>query len=255
MTPLSTELLWLVTGLGSGLALGLTGAGGGMIALPLLIYGIGLSLRDATVVALLAVVLGAAINGWVQRSLMDVRRALSIACFAMATSWAARPLKAALPEVAIAVLYVTIVATALLLLWREPSTALNREPTRHWSAAVGVGAVLGLLTSLTGLGGGAILVPLTMRVYAESVARATASSLLAVALGALAALLLQWPGLGQKPGLLELTLLVMGSLTAALAVRAAVSRVDSARMTLTRRLLMTVIGAASIVSVLVRTLA
>lgn len=47
-------------GIGVGLVMGLTGAGGGILAVPALIYAMGWSIQETTPVALLAVTMGAA---------------------------------------------------------------------------------------------------------------------------------------------------------------------------------------------------
>lgn len=60
MTVLLTALFGLIVGL----SLGLTGGGGSIFAIPLLVYGLGLTMTEAVPISLFAVAVTAAVGGW-----------------------------------------------------------------------------------------------------------------------------------------------------------------------------------------------
>lgn len=74
---------WIIISLLVGLVLGLSGSGGGLVAIPLFIHLAGSDIKQATVLSLVVVLLGAIINWRTQRQLTKWRISLGIFLFSI----------------------------------------------------------------------------------------------------------------------------------------------------------------------------
>ena len=197
-----------------GLVLGLTGAGGSVLAVPLLMLVLDWSLARAAPVALAAVCVAAAFGTWAS---WDVRRvryraALWMALFGAALAplglWLARQL----PPQGLELLFGMVMALVALRLWRqalvrpeetrvvraaalgaevESTAPLCRVSTQtgrfEWTpgcAALlgGIGGGAGLLSGLLGVGGGFFIVPSLRAATTLGMHSAVATSLMTIAL-------------------------------------------------------------------------
>lgn len=179
-----------------GLALGLTGGGGSILAVPLLMYALGLPLRDAVMVSLL-VVGGTALFGAVlQRKLAVWRAGLVLSVGGLAGAPVGAWLGSRLPEPVVLGLLAALMAVLGIRLWRGRHAtevplgfwACRREPDGvlrfHWPCAgkLGLaGGLTGLLAGVFGVGGGFLLVPALIWVAALPMERALPSSLVGIA--------------------------------------------------------------------------
>lgn len=192
----------LLLGILVGAVLGLTGAGGGILAVPALVFGMGWSMQQAAPVALLAVAGGAAVGaleGFRQR-LVRWRGALLMAGAGMAATPFGVRLANMLPQRWLLLLFaiVMLVVTARLL-HRDTAAidqhalarragSINPETGRfEWNLPTAlllgaIGALTGLMTGLLGVGGGFVMVPLLRRFTAVSMHGIVATSLLVIAL-------------------------------------------------------------------------
>lgn len=199
-------LAWLAGGLGAvaGLVLGLTGAGGGVLALPLLVFGLGLSIPQAAPIALLAVglsaLLGAAIG--LRQRIVRYRAAALIGACGIITAPLGVWISQRLAAVPLAICFVAVQAWVSVRLWRgaHPShRPLARCPCRldrttgrlEWTAScaralAGTGALAGVLSGLLGVGGGFVIVPALRRYTDLEMNSVVATSLAVIALVALA---------------------------------------------------------------------
>jgi hypothetical protein len=247
-------LSWALIGVIVGFLLGLTGAGGAIIAVPLFVYMLGATLRDATVLSLVAVVSGALLNWGVQRRNTDFRTAFLLSLFSLGGSAAFKPLKAHSPEWVILGLFITVSVVGLLAIWRKPSSASLGGPdlpknTKLIRTVLG-GLGLGALVTMTGLGGGVLLVPLLTGVFGLSLTHAAATSLLAIILTSSSALVFQWGMVSEKITSSELSILVIGSVVSALILKNLLLKVSPVKLDPVRKAVVTGVILLSIMSLL-----
>ncbi len=192
-----------IIGICIGAVLGLTGAGGGMLAVPALVVGLGWTIQQATPVALIAVALSAAIGAidGFKRGLVRYKAAiLMVFAGAPCTAIGVR-VAAALPQRWLMILFATVMliaAARLFLRSRQTDTPTN-EPERVWGRIdpktgrfqwcwgtalliAGIGATAGFMTGLLGVGGGFIIVPLLRRFTNVAMQCVVATSLMVIAL-------------------------------------------------------------------------
>lgn len=207
------ELLAAALGALTGLVLGLTGAGGSILAVPLLMFGLGWTLPQAAPVALLAVSAAAAFGTLVAWDVAYVRYRAALLMSVAGAVLAPLGLLAAsrLPEAVLLLLFaaaMTVVGVRLLRQARQqpeetrivraavagdgasaggPVCRLNEHGRLQWTGAclrrmATVGGVTGFLSGLLGVGGGFVIVP-SLRAWTElSMHSAIATSLMAIAL-------------------------------------------------------------------------
>ncbi|CAB3778707.1 sulfite exporter TauE/SafE family protein [Pararobbsia alpina] len=194
----------LILGAIVGAVLGLTGAGGGILAVPALVAGMGWPMQQATPVALVAVAGSAAVGALdaFRKRLVRYRAALFMAASGVPVTSLGERLAHALPQRALLALFATVmlVVAARLLSQalrrgRADSTdsrfcvgRLNPDTGRLiWSWTTGavlaaIGALTGLMTGLLGVGGGFIIVPLLRKLTDVSMHGIVATSLMVIAL-------------------------------------------------------------------------
>jgi uncharacterized membrane protein YfcA len=208
---LSEVMLTLMLGICVGLVLGLTGAGGGILAIPALTLGLGWSVTQATPIALLAVG-GAATLGalhGLHHGLVRYKAAVVMAVAGWCTAPVGLYLSAQLPGGLLMGLFGVVmfaVACRMYAKARQAADCTDGSATSkkncmldpatgrlHWTARSGatlaaIGASSGLLTGLLGVGGGFLIVPALRRVSNVPMHGIVATSLMVVALISLGAL-------------------------------------------------------------------
>lgn len=188
-----------------GSTLGLTGAGGGILAVPALVLGVGLSMTAAAPIALIAVGLAAftgAIDG-LRRHMVRYKAALIMSVTGGLVSPLGLSLAKQLPEFWLKLLFVGVMLTVALRMFKQ-HLGRTKQPTQLlapakpcmvseqtgkfiWNARcftyiLSIGAFSGLLTGLLGVGGGFIIVPLLQRFTNLKIHSIVATSLMVIAL-------------------------------------------------------------------------
>lgn len=196
-----------------GLSLGLTGGGGSIFAVPLLVYGLGARPREAVGVSLAAV--GAtALAGAVQRlraGQVEVRTGLLFAAAGMVATPAGTLLAGLIPEAALLVLFSALMVIVAVRMWLrasrrpeeasvvraadaplgegESGAACRRDPSGKLAMTSRCAVVLalaglatGVLSGLFGVGGGFVIVPALVLTSGMDIHRAVATSLMVIAL-------------------------------------------------------------------------
>lgn len=207
----------IAIGIVVGLILGLTGAGGSVLAVPLLMAGLGWPLTQAVPVALLAVSAAAALGTWAawRHGIVRYRAALLMAALGMLLAplglWTAERLPPAQLAWMFSALLVAVAARLLGQAWRAPQETIvlrgselheaanSKPPTCQLSTETGrivwtqpclwvvaaTGGITGFLSGLMGVGGGFVIVPALRAVTGLTIHAAVATSLMTIALTSL----------------------------------------------------------------------
>ena len=184
-SPLAPRLaLGLLCGAVVGFSLGLTGGGGSIFAVPLLVYGLDVAPREAVGISLAAGgVLGAPVGSWLGRQLSaDVLLLLfaGLMAFVAARMWSRALRRPEEPRVVRASLEKSPQPRAPACR-HDPSGQIKlTAPCMGIMTVVGVST--GLLSGLFGVGGGFAIVPALVFFSTIDIHRAVATSLLAIAL-------------------------------------------------------------------------
>lgn len=207
----------ILIGICIGLVLGLTGAGGSIFAVPLLMAGLQWPITQAATAALLAVAVSAAVGAglaW-RHSYVRYRAATLMALIGMLFAPAGIAAADYLPEFVLKLLFAGVLVIVGMRMYRmaqrskedasvvraavagegHPSIGkighINPQTGRLiWSAPVAIavsviGAVTGFLSGLLGVGGGFVIVPAIRASLPLSMHSAVATSLMAIAITSL----------------------------------------------------------------------
>lgn len=204
--------LGLVFGAVVGFSLGLTGGGGSIFAVPLLVYGLGLRPREATGVSLAAVGATALVGGLrrLAKGEVEIRTGVLFAVAGMIGAPAGTWLGGKVSDVLLLVLFAILMLVVAARMWRqaerkpdearairarsqeqnnEQGPSCRRDPSgklqltsRCFAVLCVAGLVTGVLSGLFGVGGGFVIVPALVLVSGMGIHRAVATSLLVITL-------------------------------------------------------------------------
>jgi len=170
-------------GLILGSLLGLTGAGGSLVALPLLLS-LHLPMRDAIGVSLGAVGLSAligAIGRW-RSGHIHSRTVLTLAITGIPGSWLGQMLGRHINETHLVIAFCLLVLWSAQRMWRQASLPDNIEQRNRPGILVIIGLMVGIFSGLMGVGGGFLIVPALLWFSPLSMLAATATSMAVIAL-------------------------------------------------------------------------
>ncbi|MEH6591952.1 MAG: sulfite exporter TauE/SafE family protein [Halioglobus sp.] len=187
-------MILAAVGFAVGMALGLTGAGGSILAVPLLMLALDLGPQEAMGISLGAVSAAAMVGVVVRRRKQppQINIALSLAATGVIAAPVGRWLAHQIDERVIIVMFSLLASFVAVKMWRganclsEPdtapeSTATAKKSSQHFVfLAAGVG--LGLLSGLLGVGGGFVIVPFLVLYAGMRIEQAVSTSLLVIAL-------------------------------------------------------------------------
>jgi uncharacterized membrane protein YfcA len=193
-------------GLVVGFSLGLTGGGGAIFAIPLMVYGLGIPAREAVGISLLTVGCTACV-GFVQRArrgMVEFPTGLLFALAGMAGAPIGSRIADTLPEPILLASFSGLMVAIALRMWlkaddkvahlsiidrENDGPACRRDPegklrlTSQCALLLGVvGLSTGILTGMFGVGGGFIIVPALVSFACMGIQRAIGTSLLVVTL-------------------------------------------------------------------------
>ncbi|WP_223455652.1 MULTISPECIES: sulfite exporter TauE/SafE family protein [unclassified Pseudomonas] len=200
-------LLSGIFGIAIGIILGLTGAGGGILAVPALVIGLGWSMTESAPVALFAVSAAAAVGAvdGLRKGLVRYRAALLMALLGAVFSRFGVYFAHLLPNTVLTSLFsMVMVIVAIRMIrqangnsakaadnqqcWQEKNCMINPQTGRlRWtpkcSASLAVvGSLSGLLTGMLGVGGGFLIVPAFQQLSDIRMHGIVATSLMTIAL-------------------------------------------------------------------------
>lgn len=217
-----------------GLSLGLTGGGGAIFAVPLLVYGLGMDAREAIVISLAAV--GAtSLVGFLHRwnlGQVEIRTGLLFAVAGMLGAPAGTWIAGFLTETVLLLSFASLMVFVAVRLWQQashpvPQMLAGRDcpapertdgPACQRDAAgvliltsrcavllLIVGLLTGVISGLFGVGGGFVIVPALVLFSGMSIQRAVGTSLMVIALVSVSGVASQlWAGRAIPPVLTAL---------------------------------------------------
>ena len=219
--------LWsLIFGAVVGLSLGLTGGGGAIFAVPLLVYGLSVPTREAVGISLAAV--GAtSLVGFLHRwrlGQVEIRTGLLFAVAGMLGAPIGTWIAGLLPETLLLSLFAGLMVIVAIRLWQQasrPATESTACPaqdhvdgpscqrdaagaliltSRCAALLLIVGVLTGILSGLFGVGGGFVIVPALVLFSGMSIHRAVGTSLMVIALVSASGVASQlWAGRAISP--------------------------------------------------------
>lgn len=190
--------LSLLLALCVGMVLGITGAGGGIFAIPALMMGMAWAPQQAAPVALVAVAGSAAlgaIEGW-RKGLVRYRAAIVMTLAGIPMTGFGLSIAQRTSPTLLTLLFAAVLLTIAWRLMRTPMIAVTHtypvvldEKTGRfiwvlntWLLFLAFGAITGFMTGLLAVGGGFIIVPLLRQFSPLSIHHCIATSLLVVAM-------------------------------------------------------------------------
>lgn len=205
------EITLMSAGLGLivGLVLALTGAGGSILAIPLLIFSLGLSLQQAAPIALLAILVASTVGALqgLSKGTVRYKAAMLIALLGILCAPLGVIVAHWLPKTMLNGLFAGILVAVAIRGWKNannqdernsaappPACTINPATSRlFWTAPctrslITTGGLAGLLSGLLGVGGGFVVVPSLQRVSNFNHATIVATTLAAIALISLSSL-------------------------------------------------------------------
>lgn len=233
-----TLTLALVLGVAVGILLGLLGGGGSILAVPVLVYALGMDLSEAIPTSLLVIGVASATGAIpkVRAKLIEWRLAAIFAATGIVGTLVGTVLGRHLPEAAVMIGFaiVMIIAGARMLrstddvgtACKTGSSGIDWRRCAPRSIPTGFG--VGVLTGLFGVGGGFLIIPALVLLLGIEMSVAVGTSLVVIVANSAAGLIAQADGLG---GNWALTAAFAGAATAGSLVAGKLStRIDTDKL-------------------------
>lgn len=182
--------LALISGVLTGLALGVFGSGGGIVVVPALIYLLNLPPKEAIAMGLGIIAVTAvlsAMDHW-RAGNVDLRAAASFGPLGVAGTYAGARLGAVVPiSFQLGLFAVVMYMAAYRMLRKKAVDAVSaeRSPAARLALLSGAGGGVGLLAGVVGVGGGFLIVPALVLLAELPMKRAIGTSLAVVSLNSL----------------------------------------------------------------------
>lgn len=197
------EIISIVLGLFVGIVLALTGAGGAILSIPLLVFFLNLGITQAAPIGLFALMLSAGVGALIglKNGLVRYKAAALMAVCGICLAPIGIGLTYYLPTNLLGILFAITLLYVAWSMWREPLLTLpvdcspNTQPCQtnpvtsklFWTAPctarlVLTGGLAGLLSGLLGVGGGFVIVPALRKVSNFNTETIIATSLTIIAL-------------------------------------------------------------------------
>jgi len=206
---LEIQLISILLGAIVGLVLALTGAGGAILAVPLLAYGLDLSLAESAPIALIAVFLASSIGAMqgLLKGIVRYKTAALIALFGILFAPVGVIIAQHISQALLSISFACVLIFVAFQVWHNATQAefLNQEKNPpacsinpvnsklFWTAScttrlMATGSITGLLSGLLGVGGGFVIVPSLTKVSNFDAQTIIATTLATVALISLSSL-------------------------------------------------------------------
>jgi len=189
-----------------GLSLGLTGAGGSILTLPVLVYLAGVPPQEAVGISLFVVGV-AALVGAVQRwraGEFHGKAALMFGVSGMAGAVLGSRFTTLVPDHILMISFAVLMLVVAIRMLGPGEGEVEQEPECRPMRCLTVGGGTGILTGFLGVGGGFLLMPALMRFARLPIAMATGTSLAVIAANALVGWVSHLPGSAERWDLMGL---------------------------------------------------
>ncbi len=240
----------VIIGIIIGTVMGLTGAGGALVAIPLFMQLQGMSLKEASVYSLIAVVIASLSNFYHQRKEANIRLAILFVLFSALGSFFSTPFKHQIPDIGIAITLTVVALYSLYSVW-IPSKKMPSENDQslHLLKTIPLGLLLGVLTTFTGLGGGVLMLPLLIGIYHLPQTKAVATSLVVVGFSSLISFLIQ-SSKGTEISLgLDFLGLIAGTLLTSYLLKIIILKIPSSFTSALRKIIFTIVVILAIIKI------
>lgn len=170
-----------------GVSLGLLGAGGSILAVPILRYAAGLSAKQAVATSLAtvgSVALVGAVIAWKEGRLRKQAALQFSLIAALGTILGVRVATLVSDKIQMA-LFLLVMVAALVAMTRSNPQRSGDTPPPGWLTILGKALGVGVLTGLVGVGGGFLIVPALVAIYRLPMKEATGTSLAVIAINSL----------------------------------------------------------------------
>jgi len=169
-----------------GVSLGLLGSGGSILAVPILKYGAGLSVKQAVATSLATVgavsALGAGL-AWREGRVL-LKEGMLFAVVAMLGTVGGVKIANLMSDKLQMSVFVVVMALASLRMAQSKKAKKEAKPEVSWQGGLRALAV-GVLTGIAGVGGGFLIVPALVSLFHLPMKKATGTSLLVIALNSM----------------------------------------------------------------------
>jgi len=241
-------MVWALIGAIAGMVLGLTGAGGAMVSVPLFIHLQGLTIREATVFSLFVVWIGAISNFVFQRQNVQYKTGLILFVFATVGSFFSAKIKGVMPDDALKIAFVSICLFSLWNTWFKKPGKRNEGRFRYLQLPF-FGILIGFIITLTGLGGGLVLIPFFISVLGLNPREAVATSLFTIILNSTSSFLVQYEAASVYLDWLTVGPLAIGCVVASQGMKALILRLHVDHVEKYRKIVFTSLVTFSMISV------
>lgn len=174
-----------------GASLGLLGGGGSILAVPILVYAVGMTAKPAIAVSLLVVgvtSLIGALRHW-RTSNVDPKTAVAFGLVSMAGSYGGGKLAAQLSDRVQLTIFAAVMLAAAVSMFRSKGEEGERAAPARLPLVIAAAAGVGLLTGVVGVGGGFLIVPALVLFGGLTMKRAVGTSLLVIAMNSVSGFL------------------------------------------------------------------
>lgn len=178
------EILGLILAALIGVSLGLLGGGGSILAVPILLYVVGMATKPAIAASLLVVgttSLVGALRHW-RAANVDFRAAIIFGLVSMVGSYTGGRLAANVSDAFQLVLFAVVMLGASVSMFRSGHDESTTATSDRLPLVVLSAAVVGLLTGIVGVGGGFLIVPALVLFSGLPMKRAVGTSLPVIAM-------------------------------------------------------------------------
>ena len=246
---------WGVIGLLVGSVMGLAGAGGALIAVPFLVHLAEKTIFEATLISLIPVFFASSLNWFFQKNLTHYLTAIMIACFSFFGSYLFSDIKLISSPLLVKSTYLSLAVIGAILIWRKKKSTAHSKPNKQsllfLVKTVLSGFILGVIITMTGLGGGVLLTPWLHYAFKYPLKNAVATSLFTTTI-ATAISFFNQKTLLSKTEILpqQILLLIIGILIAAIAIKLTTKQYENLPMDQIRKWVYTTVVLFSVIAML-----